>query len=253
MNSSFVEMKEPSMARKSTQALLANTSDDILSSDFKMQPKATLLKRIKTELKATVKAMDDLVKELYTQALAHAKAHGDITIMDALIKELPQGYLNSGFRQSMYRNSPLRFIEDGPDKGKLRMMKQGEPGYRSFNIEAAAQEEMVQRRTNANAGERFFGIGEAVKLVLSLPKRVQSAEERGSLIQGDKKKILDLATVVQRAVNTMDIKHTKVIKVADEAEEANRKAARGSKLIARNRKPRPSRKVVEAQPEVKAA
>lgn len=213
--------------------------------EFKLLSKTEIMKQIKG-LGAEVKRLDDKIKDIALQCLAHAKAHGDVTLMDALIDELPKGYFNNGFRQWMNNNSPIRI---DPKTGKIRQMKPGEPGFKPYNVEAAAETPMVKRETGANAAERLFGLDTAIKLITGLPKRVETAEKNGSLIVSDRKKIMTLHEAVIGVVNKLDLKPSRIHQVEDERVATETKKARKGKLIARNRKPRTDRTPVSAASE----
>jgi len=73
-------------------------------------------KKIKEMITACVKSADDLYTSVHAaavQCLLHAEAHGDVTLLDDLIRGLNKGTYSGGLRFWAAKYTPIRWNGDG--------------------------------------------------------------------------------------------------------------------------------------------
>ncbi len=218
----------------------------ISAPEFKLMPKREVKSWI-ARIKVAVQELDEDIKSCMIQCLAHAKTHGDVTLIEELADALPEGRWNNGFRQWLYRNSPIRARDDGT----FHQLKEIDPktgektrGYRPYNLEAASNEDPLPKpKTGNNRKERMFSLVDINNIPEMYKKRMERAKEEGRLIEGDEKKIVKTLNAFSGVIEDLALKPTRVIE--QEAPEKLPARKVKSKLI-------PSKKKITVDP-MKAA
>lgn len=226
---------------KNTSGPGPKTAEEIIShSSFKIMKKSEVITWIK-KLGEKVADTDAEIKQCALQCLAHARAHGDVTLLHRLLDVLPRGRWEQGFKQWVYSNSPVRA---NPKTGEFYQAKEGENGYRPYNLEAAAESDPIPKaRPEGNKADRIFNLLSVQNLIRGLQGRVTKAEDRNELVQADKVKINRLIKAVN-SVPEMELKPAKVVTddtILDQAKTENlakAKAAPIKKVNIKTVKPR---------------
>jgi hypothetical protein len=148
---------------------------------FVLPPGFSLMKAkdVKVEIDKVKKSRDEqeaLILGCLLQCLAHAAAHGDIRLTDRLKEALPRGFFGEGFRQFVYKFSPIRWDESG----NIKLLKPEDKGYKPFDIQAAiaADFEKIAPRRN----EAILDLARLVKLVKGLGDRIDRAHDDGKIV-----------------------------------------------------------------------
>lgn len=196
-----------------SKLLSREEAHDIISkTEFKIMPKREVKAWI-GRIKESVARLDEEIKQCMLQCLAHAKTHGDVTLIEELADSLPPGRWNNGFRQWLYAHSPIRARDDGT----FHQLKEGEPGFKAYDLETASQKDPLPRNANGNnRQERTFSLLTINKLVTGLGDRVKRAEEKGELVMSDKPKIMKTVRALNDVITELDLKPSKVIDTTKE-------------------------------------
>lgn len=203
---------------EASNKLMNNVSQETSKPGFSLMKKSDIQK----EIKAIGEAFDNLEARFHTclcQCVAHSEAHGDVSLVEMLMDATPQGRWNNGVKQWLTRNSPIRVRPDGT----MHQLKKGDDGFRPYNLEAAVSEDPIPKdRQKGNSKERTFSLLDINKIPEMYRKRLLRAKEDGSLIKGDEKKITQTLQAFETAINTLDLKPTKVKVVEAESETEER-------------------------------
>lgn len=201
------------MQEVSTKQMLSRDEglDEISKPKFKLMS----IREVLAEIKAIGEGVQELELRIQTcmiQCLAHAEAHGDVTLLEKLVRVLPEGRWNNGVKQWIMRNSPIRTDSNG----KFHQLKEKDKGYRPYTLEAAATDIIVPKQRSAAkaAQERSFSLVDINKIPEQYKARIERAKQENSnvvLIEEDEKKMLKTLNAFQDVIDELGLKPTKVI------------------------------------------
>lgn len=144
------------------------------------------------DIRASIKKVGDLGAEFAstlhmtaTQTLLHAEKHGDCTLALELVesvKENVPGYVWQGLAAWFRKYSPIQFYVDDEGKNAVRLLKEGEPGFKPFDANAAdenpaGEDQAVKKRTDTKIEP--FSIKLAKKRIQSLLSQAEKADKDG--------------------------------------------------------------------------
>lgn len=202
------------------------------SNAFRLLPKGEIEQLI-SRFRAHVLEGDELAKTVLAQCAAHYKQHGDYTLMARAFENLPDGYINNGIRQWLYRNTPLRFDL----AGKMFALKPGEKGYVALDVGKAiadvdnAIRQVQQGRPKRNLAARTFGLNNLINFYESVRGRYDRAKESGALVEADDENMLKVIEAMETSLKsaTEGMKPAKQVTLRDSAMAENLAAAASAK------------------------
>lgn len=117
------------------------------------------------------------------QCILHAETHRDCTLADKLVKtvrETTPGYVWQGLVTWFKRNSPIAWDAEG----KPYLLKEGEPGYKPFDVQnadahPAGEQKEVKGRTDRPI--QPMSVALLKSYIKGLNKRIENAEKEGGV------------------------------------------------------------------------
>lgn len=150
--------------------------------EFVLKSAAQIGKMVDTAITHTVKG-DALIHEAAVQCIAHAEKHGDVTLLDRLIKGVGKSVRVEGLKVWTAEFTPIRWNGDG----KVGMLKKGQNGYKPFDI---AKAEATPFWALSAADERTakpLTIEAMLRVVHGMKGRLEKAVKEGNF-EGDRGK-----------------------------------------------------------------
>lgn len=141
-----------------------------------MRSKAQIKASIKSIITAAVK-FQERIQELAVECIAHAKEHGDATLIADLVNGLPNGQRTESLREWVHEYSPIRIKKDGG----CGILKKEAKGFTDWNLEAAAENPYYKNRETV---KKPLTLEALVKMAEGMVKRVDKAEEEGNIAEG---------------------------------------------------------------------
>jgi hypothetical protein len=144
------------------------------------------------EIRASIKKVGDLGAEFAStlhmtavQTLLHAEKHGDATLALELVlsvKDNVPGYVWQGLVAWFRKYSPIHFYVDEQGQHAVRLLKEGEKGYKPFNSSEADENPAGEQREVKKITDREIepmSIALIKKRIASLIKQAEKASEEG--------------------------------------------------------------------------
>lgn len=144
------------------------------------------------DIRAHIKKVGDLGAEFAstlhmtaTQTLLHAEKHGDCTLALELVETVKAnvpGYVWQGLAAWFRKYSPIHFYVDEEGKNAVKLLKEGEQGYKPFNSSEADENPAGESRDVKNRTDREIepmSIALIKKRIASLIKQAEKAGEEG--------------------------------------------------------------------------
>ena len=148
-----------------------------------MRTTSQILKSIKAVCSTAAK-LEATIHTLAVECLEHAQAHGDPSLMFALIKGLPTGQRVEALVLWVTAFSPIRFTKDEDGQRiAAKILGQNKKGYTPFNIEAATAVSYANF-TKENEPKELT-LEALMKLVKNMTSRYNKAEENGLVADGE--------------------------------------------------------------------
>lgn len=119
------------------------------------------------------------IHELSLECLEHAEEHGDVTLADLLVKELPKGQRIEALKVWFETFSPIRWN----GKGEVGQLKKEAKNYTPYDLEAAGATPYYQL-TNEKKPQALT-LEQIQNIVNGLTKRIDKAEEEGRIADGE--------------------------------------------------------------------
>ena len=147
-------------------------------------------KQVRTTIKGigtSLKNLDKKVHECAVECLEHAKAHGDVTLMDALYDTLgghnprSRGYRAKGLRVWVEKYSPIRWNGDG----KVGQMNEGSKGYVAYDIEKATANPFWTLKEGIEKTAVVYTPEAVLKYIEGLQGKIDKQVEEGKLDAAD--------------------------------------------------------------------
>lgn len=131
----------------------------------------------------TTKQGLELIHQAEIQCLAHAEKHGDTTLLTRLVTEVRdncKGVVVAGLNKHIQDNSPIKLSVDPETKEvKAKLLKEGDPGYKPFDIQTAEATPAMDAREvtdRTNREIRPMSIAELKAMMKRIAERAVKSE-----------------------------------------------------------------------------
>lgn len=133
---------------------------------------------IKTVI-ASAGQLQTQIHELGLECLEHAEEHGDVTLADLMVKELPKGQRVEALKVWFETFSPIRWN----GKGEVGQLKKEAKNYTPYDLEAAAATPYYSLTQEKKP--QTLSLENLINIVQGLEKRIDKAEENGAIADGE--------------------------------------------------------------------
>ena len=159
--------------------------------EFVLKTAAQIGKMVDTAIKHTLKG-DALIHEAAVQCIAHAEKHGDVTLLDRLIKGVGRSIRVEGLKVWTAEFTPIRWNGDG----KVGMLKKGQKGFVPFDIPKAETTPFWALAAADERTARPLTIEAMLRVVHGMKGRLEKAVKEGNF-EGDKAKATAFVTSIE--------------------------------------------------------
>lgn len=137
---------------------------------------------IRNDIKTVITTAGQLqtrIHELSLECIEHAQEHGDVTLIDFLVKELPKGQRVEALKLWVETFTPIRW--NGKDE--VGMLKAEAKTFTPFAIEKAASEPYY--KLTKETIPRELSLEALMNIVNGFTKRIDKAEQDGTVKDGE--------------------------------------------------------------------
>lgn len=128
---------------------------------------------------ASAGQLQTTIHELSLECMEHAMEHGDVTLADLIVKELPKGQRVEALKTWFETFSPIRWN----GSGEVGQLKREARAFTPYDIEQASAKpyyELTKEKV-----QRELTLEQLVNIVNGLAKRIDKAEENGTIGAGE--------------------------------------------------------------------
>lgn len=141
---------------------------------------ATAIRATIATIVTTAGALQTLIHETAIECLQHAQEHGDVTIIDALVKALPKGQRVESLIEWVQDYSPVRW--NGAKE--VGLLKKEAKAFTPFDIETAMTDPYYSHTAEQRSKQKL-SLEALQNIVAGLSTRIEKAVENGTIKDGE--------------------------------------------------------------------